>query len=190
MHGRTPLSALAVAALVALALVSIVALSGCGSAGGGPAGAKASAGDGGAAGGVTTRGDTAGGGDRGQSSPATGAPARRSPAARCPAGVAAFVESLGRLRRRLAVGLTYDKYVDAVGQLRKRYGAIPVSALPPPCVLATAAAAERALNRYLAAANAWGECLAEAGCTGADVEASLQAQWRRASRQLAARRPR
>ena len=40
------------------------------------------------------------------------------------------------------------------------------------------------MNKYIDAANAWGECLAEAGCTTASIEGALQHKWRVASHSL------
>jgi hypothetical protein len=40
---------------------------------------------------------------------------------------------------------------------------------------------EKALNKYIDATNAWGECLADASCTTATIEPVLQHKWRRAS---------
>lgn len=51
---------------------------------------------------------------------------------------------------------------------------------------ATGTPAEDALNRYIDAANAWGECLADASCATATIEPVLQRRWRLASRSLSA----
>ena len=69
--------------------------------------------------------------------------------------------------------------------LRRRYDGLPIDRLdarlpdhapaPPP---------RPALNKYIDAANAWGECLAEAGCTTASIEGALQRKWRIASHYL------
>ncbi|HET9678339.1 MAG TPA: hypothetical protein VFP21_12645, partial [Solirubrobacterales bacterium] len=40
---------------------------------------------------------------------------------------------------------------------------------------------EQAFNRYIEAANDWGECVSEAGCSSATVEPVLQRRWRIAS---------
>lgn len=88
----------------------------------------------------------------------------------CPKQLAAFVASLEALRRRLAVGLAYDDYVDAVKSLRAAYSRIPVHRLTLDC-LRTGTPGERALNAHIDAANAWGECLAEAACTTATIAA-------------------
>jgi len=124
----------------------------------------------------------------GGSATAESAPARQAPPPPrsasdhlCPAPVSAFADSLERLRRALAVGLSYEQYAARIGRLRRAYGEIPFARLEIGCLLATGTPAERAFDGYLDAANAWGECLADAACTTASIEPVLQRKWRRAS---------
>lgn len=88
------------------------------------------------------------------------------------------------LRRKLAVGLTYRQYRRELGDVRAAYEAIPAKRVQLGCLLVAGGAGERALNRYLAAANAWGECLATASCEIETVEPRLRRQWDRASNLL------
>lgn len=122
---------------------------------------------------------------------ATKAPARsqtdRAAAPGCPRQLGAFVDSLAKLRRRLAIGLAYGQYAAAVKHLRRSYAKIPVRRLTFDC-LATGTPSEKALNKHIDAANAWGECLADASCTTATIEPVLQRKWRIASRHLSAAR--
>jgi hypothetical protein len=107
--------------------------------------------------------------------------AKRAPAAagqRCQADVGGFVASMEALRKRLAVGVTYDQYVDEIHAVRSTYRKIPVQALPIDCLGAVGTPAERAFNRYIEAANDWGECVSQAGCGAAQVEPVLQRKWR------------
>jgi hypothetical protein len=99
----------------------------------------------------------------------------------CPAKVGALLEDLRRLRRQLAVGLSYDQYAARVKQLGTAYAAIPVDHLTLGCLRTSATPAEQALNKYIDGTNAWGECLADAGCTTATIEPVLQRKWRAAS---------
>jgi hypothetical protein len=99
----------------------------------------------------------------------------------CPAQVSGFVKSLDALRRRLAVGLSYEQYAAKVEALREDYDQLPIDRLAIDCVTATGAPAERAFNKYIDAANAWGACLADASCTTASIEPVLQRGWRLAS---------
>ena len=68
--------------------------------------------------------------------------------------------------------------------LQRDYAAIPIDHLGLGCLATEGTSAERALNRYIDAANTWGECLADAACTTATVEPVLQRKWRAASRYL------
>lgn len=159
-----PLALLGCAALAVLALF----LPGCGG------------------GGDKTRATTPAGTSAAKPRKAAPAAARNTTSpANCRAQLGSFVDSLETLRRRLATGLTYAQYSGHVEDLRSAYAAIPVARLTPTCLIAVGTPSERALDVYLEAANAWGECLAEAGCTAADVEATLQSEWRGALRPLA-----
>ena len=92
-----------------------------------------------------------------------------------------FVDSMADLRRKLAVGISYEDYLREVQELRAVYAAIPSERLELGCLLAAGTPGERALNRYMAAANEWGECLTTAACETATVEPRLQREWARAS---------
>jgi hypothetical protein len=99
----------------------------------------------------------------------------------CPAPVGSFVEALDRLRRRLALGLSYEGYVEDVRQVRSAYDGIPADKLLIDCLVAVGTPGEKALDEYVGAANMWGECLSEAGCNSYSVEPRLQRRWRVAS---------
>jgi hypothetical protein len=94
-----------------------------------------------------------------------------------------FVQLLSRLRVRLATGLSYEEYAAAVKRARSAY-AFATAKLPAECLVAAGTAAEQSLNRYIEAANAWGECLADAGCDAGVVEPELQRDWQIASHWL------
>lgn len=99
----------------------------------------------------------------------------------CQSQLGSFVGSMDGLRRRLAVGVTYDQYVAEVRGIRSTYGKIPIERLQIDCLTAVATAGEKAFNRYIEAANDWGECVSELGCSSAEVEPALQRHWRIAS---------
>ena len=99
----------------------------------------------------------------------------------CPVQVGSLIDDLDRLRRQLAIGLSYDQYAARVKQLNAAYAAIPVEQLTIGCLRTAATSAERALNEYIDGTNAWGECLADAGCTTEAIEPVLQGKWRTAS---------
>ncbi|MGN6557256.1 MAG: hypothetical protein ACTHLH_04505 [Solirubrobacterales bacterium] len=99
----------------------------------------------------------------------------------CQSQLGSFVASMDSLRRRLAVGLTYDQYVAEVRGIRSTYRKIPIDRVELTCVSGVGTPAEKAFNRYIEAANDWGECVSEAGCSSATVEPVLQRRWRIAS---------
>jgi hypothetical protein len=99
----------------------------------------------------------------------------------CQSQLGGFVGSMDGLRRRLAVGVTYDQYVAEVRAIRSTYGKIPIERLQIDCLTAVATPGEKAFNRYIEAANDWGECVSEAGCGSEEIEPVLQRRWRIAS---------
>ncbi|HET8566458.1 MAG TPA: hypothetical protein VFL77_08290 [Solirubrobacterales bacterium] len=105
----------------------------------------------------------------------------KSPGGPCQAQLGSFVASMDSLRRRLAVGVTYDQYVAEVKGIRSTYGKIPIDQVEIGCLGAVGTPGERAFNRYVEAADDWGECVSEAGCSSATVEPVLQRRWRIAS---------
>ncbi|MFL5873362.1 MAG: hypothetical protein ACJ75T_07820 [Solirubrobacterales bacterium] len=99
----------------------------------------------------------------------------------CQSQLGGFVGSMDGLRRRLAVGVTYDQYVAEVRGIRSAYGEIPTRELQIDCLALVAAPSEKAFNRYIEGANDWGECVSEAGCGTEAIEPVLQRRWRIAS---------
>lgn len=113
-------------------------------------------------------------------------PARASTADPCQTQLGSFVASMDSLRRRLAVGVTFDQYVAEVRGIGSTYRKIPTEQVEIGCLSSVGTPAERAFNRYIEAANDWGECVSEAGCSSATVEPVLQRRWRIASHFLSA----
>jgi hypothetical protein len=100
---------------------------------------------------------------------------------RCEAQVGGFLDAMGRLRRDLAVGLSYEQYVGELRAVRRAYAAIPTDRVALGCLRATGTPAERGLNEYIAASNTWTDCVEVPGCEAASIEGELQGQWRLAS---------
>jgi hypothetical protein len=103
----------------------------------------------------------------------------------CGRQIGDFVGSMATLRHRLAVGVSYDEYSAELRRVRALYDRAPIRRMTIDCLATAGVPAEQALGRYVDAANAWGECLSEAGCDSASIESELQAKWRVASRYLA-----
>lgn len=99
----------------------------------------------------------------------------------CRRQVAGFLASMDVLRERLAVGLSYHDYLRAVREVRAAYEDVPSERLAIGCLLASGTPGERALNRYVDAANVWGDCLASVRCATEEVEPKLQRRWSLAS---------
>lgn len=100
---------------------------------------------------------------------------------RCRSRLQAFLVSIDSLRKRLAVGLNYEDYLREVHRLELAYDEVPAGKLELGCLTTAGAPAERAMNRYREAANTWGDCLAQAACSSAEVEPKLQRRWALAS---------
>jgi hypothetical protein len=92
---------------------------------------------------------------------------------------------MAELRDKLAAGLDYRHYLSEVRRTRAVYHRIRAGRIPAACLVMGGGPAERALNLYIDAANAWGDCLATVSCNTRTIEPELQRSWARASRQLA-----
>ncbi|HET7416995.1 MAG TPA: hypothetical protein VFJ61_05175 [Solirubrobacterales bacterium] len=153
--------------LVGCALLAVLLLAGCGGGSGSTAETGATV-----ASGTTVA--------REQPSP-KGKPAHAPAAGTCQSRLGSFVASMDSLRRRLAVGVTYDQYVAEVRGIRSTYRKVPIERIEIDCIDAVGAPGEKAFNHYIEAANQWGECVSEAGCSSETVEPVLQRRWRIAS---------
>jgi hypothetical protein len=98
----------------------------------------------------------------------------------CRRSLGEFLDAIESLTNTVAVGLDYDGYLSAVNRVRATYAEVEAERLSLLCLARAAGPAEAALNSYIAAANVWGECLADA-CDLGEVEPKLQRQWARAS---------
>jgi predicted small lipoprotein YifL len=120
---------------------------------------------------------------------AQGEPAESAaPSASCRTQLNGFLAAMVGLRSKLEVGLSYDEYVAEVARVRAAYDSLPTGQLALSCLIGAGTPAEKAFNRYIAAANTWGECLSESGCRATSIEAQLQDEWEVASHFLAAAR--
>jgi hypothetical protein len=156
--------------LVGLALIAALLLGGCGDGASETTGAET----------ITARADTtAEKPRRGQTEDTSKS---RVPGGNlCQSQLGSFVGALDGLRRRLAVGVTYDQYIAEVEGIRSIYQRIPAKQLRIDCLTAVATPGEKAFNRYIEAANDWGDCVSELGCGSTEVEPVLQRRWRIAS---------
>lgn len=95
-----------------------------------------------------------------------------------------LLHSMDELRGKLAVGLSYGAYLHKVKAVQAAYDRVPVDRLGLGCLVKVGTPAEWALNRYIAAANTWGDCLTLASCHSESVEPKLQRKWALASARL------
>jgi hypothetical protein len=102
----------------------------------------------------------------------------------CRAQLHGLLDSMDELRGKLALGLSYGAYLHRVKAVKGAYDRIPVERLALGCLVKAGTPAERALNLYLDAANAWGDCLTSASCDSEEVEPELQRRWALASNRL------
>jgi hypothetical protein len=152
--------------LAGLALLAALLLGGCGGEGSNLTEAET----------TTARSDTVAGKPR--SRQGRDRAENRAPAGSlCQSQLGSFVGAMDGLRRRLAVGVTYDQYIAEVEGIRSIYRRIPAEQLRIDCLSAVATPGEKAFNRYIEAANDWGECVSEVGCGSAEVEPVLQRRW-------------
>lgn len=100
---------------------------------------------------------------------------------RCQGQLRPFLDSMGALRKSLAVGLSYREYLRELREVRAAYDGIRAERLEIGCLLAAGTPGERALNRYIEAANTWGDCLSTASCSTESIEPRLQRKWAIAS---------
>jgi hypothetical protein len=103
---------------------------------------------------------------------------------RCRGQLGGFLAALDGLRDAVAVGVTYEAYLDRVQRLRRSYDELPVARLAIGCLTRVGTPAESALGRHVDAANLWSGCVGDAGCATESVEPGLQHRWALASRLL------
>jgi hypothetical protein len=114
----------------------------------------------------------------------TARPGRSGAPSRCAAQLGDVLDSMEKLRTRLVAGLAYEQYVGAVKSVLGAYGAVPVDELALACLRAAGTPAEKGINRYVAAGNAWTDCVEVPSCEAASIEADLQRKWKQASAYL------
>lgn len=102
----------------------------------------------------------------------------------CRAQLHDLLDSMDDLRGKLAVGLSYGVYLRGVKAAQGAYDRVPVGRLELACLVKVGTPAERALNLYRNAANAWGDCLTTVSCDSEEVEPKLQRKWALASGRL------
>lgn len=107
----------------------------------------------------------------------------RAEAEACQEQMEPLVDELAELNSRLGVGLSYDEYTNKVGDVRVAYDNIDYDELgdAATCLSEVGVPAEKALNQYVKAASAWGDCFDDIDCSNDTVDPTLQRHWSKAT---------
>lgn len=103
----------------------------------------------------------------------------------CEEQVAEVRTALSDLKAELAVGMSYDEYANAVSDASVAHGRVEVSRMDIECVSDVGVPLEKALNKYIKAANEWGDCIDELSCDLDAIDPKLQRLWHDAGDLLA-----
>jgi hypothetical protein len=98
---------------------------------------------------------------------------------RCNDRVEDFFSALQELNSRLDVGLSYDDYTDQVADVKVAYDQADFGNLHNFDCLRAAVPGEKALNQYVEAAGAWGDCIEDFNCDIDNID--LNGYWLKAS---------
>jgi len=94
-----------------------------------------------------------------------------------------FQDAMSELDSRLDIGLNYDEYTDAVADANVEYDKIDFDDLSDNsrCVGSVGVPLEKALNKYIQAANIWSKCFDDLGCSNDQIKGKLQLRWTEAT---------
>lgn len=96
-----------------------------------------------------------------------------------------LLNALTTLNGRLGVGLNYATYFEEVGEANVAYQKIPFKQLSLECMGKVGVPSEKALNRYVDAADIWDECFEDLYCDNDAVDEKLNREWLKAGRLVA-----
>jgi hypothetical protein len=102
---------------------------------------------------------------------------------KCNGQIGKWITALQALNSRLNVGLTNAAYTTELGDVSVLYGQIPFKAMSAAC-LTPGTEAEKAMNLYITASNAWSACISSLTCSNAKVKPKLQRDWAKASSEI------
>jgi hypothetical protein len=106
--------------------------------------------------------------------------------AQCQSQLGGLISAEEDLEGRLSgAGLTEADYMSHVGDVSAAHAQVPFKQLQLSCVTNAGVPAENALNAYVSAANTWNDCVTDLSCSTDSIDPQLQAQWNKASAQLA-----
>ncbi|MBA3429356.1 MAG: hypothetical protein H0U07_12415, partial [Actinobacteria bacterium] len=100
----------------------------------------------------------------------------------CSSTFTGLLKELQSLGSRLDIGLSYDEYTNAVGDVKVVYDQTDFAGLDDlDCLSAAGLPLERALNQYVKASNVWGACFDDYACSNDSIRPELQKHWSKAS---------
>lgn len=105
-------------------------------------------------------------------------------AGQCRSQLGDLKAELAELDSRLSVGLSYDEYGTAVGDVRVEYDQVRIGQLEPACVSGVGLPLEDAMNEYAKAASTWGDCIGDFDCDMDSVDPELQEHWAKAGEKV------
>jgi len=94
-----------------------------------------------------------------------------------------FQEAISELNSRLDIGLNYDEYTDAVADAKVEYDQIDFDDLSDntKCLGSVGVPLEKAMNKYIQAANIWSKCFDDLECSNDQINGKLQVRWAEAT---------
>lgn len=147
--------------VVAIAVATVALATACGSSGGTASGSKSS-----------------GGG----SSP-TVATVEQMSKSDCLSKLGPFLNSMQEINSRLDIGMNESEFVQRVGTAKVKHDQLDPKALQGTC-LDAGVDLEKALNKYIKAANKWSNCVSNFSCTFKKINAVMQLYWLQASTRI------
>lgn len=95
-----------------------------------------------------------------------------------------LLQRFQRFHSRLSVGLVFQDYTAAVGDLRVGYDRVRWRLLDSPCITDVGEPIRKSFNEYVAANERWNDCIGDLYCNLDDIDPQLQKDWNRATRYM------
>lgn len=99
---------------------------------------------------------------------------------KCQTQLQGLMNSEQDLNSHLDIGMNYNDYTTAVGNVRSSYDQTDIHSLGFQC-LSVGVHLENAMNDYAKAADTWSTCFNDVNCSNDSIKPQLQAQWSKAS---------
>ena len=106
-----------------------------------------------------------------------------SAALACKTNMAPLLDELKELDSRLDVGLNYEAYGTALGDVKVAYDEVEFEEAKPEdldCLTDVGLPLERAFQQYASAGSTWDKCFKDIDCSNDSISGALQKRWSRA----------